>query len=789
MRKIRFLMMLLFVAYAGHLAAQESEGILNRLLAPGPLIEGHEDLEQTRCLECHDAGRGLSDTKCMICHKEIKTFVELKRGFHGLRKESCFQCHADHKGRTASTTVVDEKSFDHLTTGFSLEGKHSSLKCSECHTKKRTTKRLRKNETHFFGKQTSCVSCHKKDDVHFFKAPWKSKDCNACHGPTSWKKDISFDHEKDGKYRLLGKHDDIKCSKCHVPNPKTSQSKYKWPSLEANKCLSCHANFHKDNVSPKYRSGRCDQCHSQSGWKIDDFDHSTVGYELRGKHAVIRCTECHKPRPGASTPSLKTFKWSGLNQNCTSCHKDYHAFGKHSSAQIKRPNDCMTCHNEKSWSDIHAFDHDVNTRYKIDGEHLKAKCNECHLPKKGSGGRSVQALGIYQWPNLLTKTCENCHKSPHTKVFSAEMQKKRCTECHSTTGWKAGADKKSFDHGKTRFLLTGAHLKLRCNECHVKQKAQVFKFSNVDLKFCIDCHSNVHKGQFSAKFASQSCAECHGTTRWTERLPFDHSLTTFALKGEHEKLKCSECHKPTNQPFGGKIKTLKAKFLYPDLSAKDCQTCHADFHNKQLGNKCSACHNEKSWRPSQFDHSTQSQFVLRGKHEKLKCEECHKPVSGQFVEWKKKRFQVIGYKPVGQACIDCHRDPHKGKLGNRCQDCHGERDWRATRDFHKNFALTGVHYTLGCEECHKDKRKLVGMSGDCVVCHQKDDVHSGTLPKCGECHRQQFWENSSWKHSLAGFPLRGVHRTLECIECHNQGVYRGTPSACVSCHLQDALSV
>jgi hypothetical protein len=80
------------------------------------------------------------------------------------------------------------------------------------------------------------------------------------------------------------------------------------------------------------------------------------------------------------------------------------------------------------------------------------------------------------------------------------------------------------------------------------------------------------------------------------------------------------------------------------------------------------------------------------------------------------------------------------------------------------------------------------MSDKCVLCHQKDDIHNGTLPNCGTCHRQQFWENTDFKHSLTQFPLRGIHRTLDCYACHYSGIYKGIPNQCVNCHLQDALN-
>ena len=77
------------------------------------------------------------------------------------------------------------------------------------------------------------------------------------------------------------------------------------------------------------------------------------------------------------------------------------------------------------------------------------------------------------------------------------------------------------------------------------------------------------------------------------------------------------------------------------------------------------------------------------------------------------------------------------------------------------------------------------MSESCQMCHRKDDVHSGGLPECKECHRQEFWEVTTFKHSRTSFPLRGMHRTLACNSCHSNGIYQGKSSECISCHMKD----
>jgi hypothetical protein len=797
--------------FAAAVSAQQSdESLLNKLFAPGPLIEGHKELEEKDCLKCHDAGKGLPDAKCLECHKEISPFMERKKGFHGLTGKRCFECHKDHKGRALDTVRIDEKTFDHNLTGYKLTGKHAEVKCVECHQDKRKDKPLRPHDTRYFGQTVTCVSCHKKDDIHYFRGDFAKRDCSACHTNDTWKKSVNFDHNKDTQFKLEGSHSNLKCADCHKPSgnkagtslkalPKHALGIYGWPKLKTAQCLSCHTDFHGKSLSGRYQNGRCDTCHNQNKWSIAKFDHKVTGYPLRGKHAEAKCLDCHKQT--AKVPSYKTnnYNYSGLKQDCLSCHKDFHFFGKFSSARTRKPNACISCHNETDWKKTHDFNHTVDTRYVIDGKHSDLKCNDCHKPVQSKKDMTLRALppkapGIYHWEKLPKDTCTVCHANPHIKTFSPKFLAKKCTECHVTEGWKIkpSQSKKDFNHDTTRFPLTGRHTKVECSACHNINGKQVFKFSSFEQKFCVDCHRNPHKEQFHEKFFGRACTECHSTDTFSKQKEFDHNQTAFGLKGKHMELKCLACHVPSEKSAYEKKTITWHKFIFPDLAAKNCTTCHNDFHGGQLGQRCDSCHNEQTWKKVKFDHNRDTKFPLKSKHQAVKCSECHEPVRNKFVTFGPdgQKHRLIRYRPIDGACITCHRkdDQHKGNFGASCQNCHLERGWKVVKDFHKNFTLHGVHFTLECAECHQQDRQLGGMSENCILCHQKDDVHNGSLPNCSECHRQQFWEHTSFRHSRTSFPIRGSHRALDCFECHNRGVYHGTPTSCNSCHVGDVVN-
>jgi hypothetical protein len=152
---------------------------------------------------------------------------------------------------------------------------------------------------------------------------------------------------------------------------------------------------------------------------------------------------------------------------------------------------------------------------------------------------------------------------------------------------------------------------------------------------------------------------CHNTNNWLEAT-FDHSKTSFPLKGAHISVNCSSCH--TNG-FAG-TSTL-------------CYSCHAtNYKNTTNPNHsaakfptdCESCHTVNSWIPSTFNHDSQYFPIYSGTHRGQwnTCADCHTNTSN---------FSVF-------ACINCHEHnktstdkDHKGVKGYSytsaaCYSCH-----------------------------------------------------------------------------------------------------------------------
>lgn len=309
-----------------------------------------------------------------------------------------------------------------------------------------------------------------------------------------------------------------------------------------------------------------------------------------------------------------------------------------------------------------------------------------------------------------------------------------------------------------------------CRRCHVP-------FDRAAQNgLCLECHKETAadvRGQqgFHGRLEPQPCRACHTEHKGRDARiapldpgAFDHSRTDFALHGAHAegRVACRSCH------VAGK--------KYREAPAQ-CIACHAkdDAHKGRLGRACGDCHGEASWKETRFDH-TKTRFPLRGSHQPLKCESCHKHER---------------YRETPTTCVGCHRqdDRHKGRFGDKCESCHGERAWNAlhfNHDVHTRYALRGRHRAAKCESCHTGHLYRDKLQSACIACHAKDDRHRGSLGNaCATCHTEASWKVGAFDHARTRFPLRGKHAPLECRSCHRSAVFKEAPSACIGCHRKD----
>jgi hypothetical protein len=579
LRRLARLAAFLLAAAALPAAAQ----VLDSVIMPGKVIEGHAKLE-TECSNCHKRFDKAAQSKlCLDCHKPVAADVAGGRGFHGkapqAKGKECRTCHTEHKGRATRIAAFDEAKFDHQHTDFPLKGAHAAAKCSGCHD-------IGKRHAETPGE---CVECHRKDDTH--KGSFGSK-CAECHNERTWK-EATFDHAKT-RFGLVGKHADAKCVACH-------EKGYKDTPRE---CIACHRS--DDAKAHKGRYGaKCETCHDARNWE-NRFPHDTkTKFPLGGKHRTAKCDSCHKgPLYAEALPT-----------KCVSCHR---ADDTHKGSLGEA---CEKCHNDKGWKGT-AFDHARDTKFPLRFKHKEAKCEACH---KGGLKEKVPAtcIGCHQADDThagkLGPKCEACHADKSWKALTFDHERDtgfelagkhavakcaschktnpyadktpvtcaachggkddphkgelgdRCDKCHNARGWK----EMSFNHSRTKFPLAGAHVRVACDSCH---KSKRYKEAPSD---CAGCHAkdDVHKRTLGPK-----CADCHNVRTW-KSWDFDHAKRTkYPLEGAHRKVPCASCHlKPTE----GRVETATA-----------CVTCHRrdDAHAGSFGTVCERCHVLENWK-------------------------------------------------------------------------------------------------------------------------------------------------------------------------------------------------
>ena len=120
------------------------------------------------------------------------------------------------------------------------------------------------------------------------------------------------------------------------------------------------------------------------------------------------------------------------------------------------------------------------------------------------------------------------------------------------------------------------------------------------------------------------------------------------------------------------------------------------------------------------------------------------------------------------------------------------KKWSVESHEGTNFPLVGRHRTVSCRDCHLDG-VFEGTPTACEVCHwerRQDDRYELRLGvHCGECHVPFSWKQvapNKWNHEAAtGYALEGLHRTLDCVECHGEKGIITAAVDCFGCHERD----
>ena len=314
-----------------------------------PLRGGHI---KARCDACHGPSegskkpvyRGLAFAKCTDCHFDAH-LRQLKPAPAGAAvpasagatasaaatAKTCDRCHT-----VDAWTPVRFELEDHQKLAYKLEGAHRTVACAGCHpndprlearfpaaerAKLEARRRAAKPSLALLQLPQAakdCRSCHRDPHGGQFKARVDREGCTGCHALESWRK-VRFDHARDSRFKLEGKHEKAACASCHAPG-EGGVVRYRPLPLA---CAGCHADVHAGQLAVKGQTD-CARCHDAVSWKEKlRFDHARDSrFKLEGKHKPLACDKCHGVVRVSKGVEVRRYK--PLPVACEGCHADFH---------------------------------------------------------------------------------------------------------------------------------------------------------------------------------------------------------------------------------------------------------------------------------------------------------------------------------------------------------------------------------------------------------------------------------------------------------------------------------
>ena len=442
-------------------------------------------------------------------------------------------------------------------------------------------------------------------------------------------------------------------------------------------CASCHemrVPYYQMWQESQHRDVDCVSCHVEKGFMPllrakttrsfhDLYAHFITGFEtpIRQTHPVENqiCLGCHPD--GSSLPDrdleVRHDVHTEKSVQCGECHlHTSHTTAERAVSLARDPASCEECHQ-------------AHTNFPLTGAHVSLTCADCHAQ-----------VGYQQ----VDPACKTCHQE---NDFHDGRLGQDCAQCHVTDSWQQA----TFDHGLAAFQLTGAHIQVACDQCHVNNILQDTP------QECVACHAqpDIHLDQFGV-----DCASCHTTDAWSAAV-FDHTgfsdcqnCHAAAAPADHYPGQCSQCHTGT-ETWGGAI--------FDHAGFTDCQSCHAStVPANHYPGQCSQCHaSTETWSGAIFNHAgfTDCQgchaATAPPNHFPNQCSWCHTPNSWSQVSLPNHTFPI-----------------NHGGAGGHCATCHSNNDITTYTCFncHDQAGIAGEHREEG-----------VGDFANCVQCHPTGD--------------------------------------------------------------------
>ncbi|MCA8960785.1 MAG: hypothetical protein KDC38_09740 [Planctomycetes bacterium] len=365
-----------------------------------PLEGGHDGLT---CEQCHripggapEPGRPLPfpfddarGDQCGDCHRDPHR-VDFA--------ESCDRCHDVAKGHWSARDAMTAER--HARSGFPLVGPHASVACEGCHVPDQpfSVRHPDPRDPSYRRAEDTCDGCHA--DVHRGQFADRYDACLDCHQKLRFVPSTFGQVDHAESFELLGAHLGVACTSCHE---RDADGARRFVGL-GHDCRGCHDDPHAGQFAEEIAAGDCISCHRPESdtFAIRPFDHvARTGVELVGAHARAECVSCHArrsfPAPDGSG-EIVARRFVGTPRECRSCHTDVHL------GQFDEYAGCDACHvSQESWEDVE-FDHDAQSRFKLEGAHRAVLCTGCHRPVPLENGREFVRY------KPLDFECGSCHE-------------------------------------------------------------------------------------------------------------------------------------------------------------------------------------------------------------------------------------------------------------------------------------------------------------------------------------------------------------------------------------------
>ncbi|HEY2675646.1 MAG TPA: cytochrome c3 family protein [Steroidobacteraceae bacterium] len=707
--------------------------------------------------------------------------------------------------------------FDHLSTGFELDGIHRDLACEACHL-----------NAVFKGTPRNCGVCHVEGST--FNATPKTpthipstNNCAACHGTFAFRPDIHFDHTEVMGSCVTCHNGTIaqgegpthpatsqQCDACHSVlswNPPKTVDHTQIPLAAAGFCIICHNGAQAAGKPTGHIATNleCGDCHLTTNWLGATFDHTGItsncvschnGTKAVGKQGnhmptTSTCENCHTTGIGTSTPSWTPSGFDHTQMTVTTCQTCHSGSVKISSGFVSgQPTnhvppipsiiDCGICHGNnpaaESWTVLAASIATLHTGLNV------TNCLQCHAGQTYAG---VPAPYIPMSMSGVSPTHAAPLAPPHIPVLAGSD----CSACHGAAYMSGGFGPATAMSAAKHAFVSGA-----CDTCHDTGKS-FYVGGGTPLQL----RPADHIASTDPAMATSDCSACHQTTDWNSTaMPSGHMPNP-------SNLSCAQCH--ASAPSDYTPATLAANSLLHTGISGNCGQCHGNnvtaltwFNNFTpkdalltpahipflSGTDCSSCHSSSTYAVGGFGPTMMS--AAKHAFVPTACDTCH--------ETGLTFYLGASAPPLQGRPADHIASGNAQQASGDCSGCHQTSDWTS------NVMPPGHMPNPGNQACSVCHTAIGSTLASYATLASVAALHSGIGGNCGQCHggvgvQLSFYNNND---NPIGAVLTPSHIPFtngsDCSSCHAANYVVGgfgstgmsaakhafVPTTCNSCH-------